>query len=539
VLLAAAVAVRAWGFWSIELNHFDEGVYVFSALGLSDPAQPMRLFPLQAHFSPPVYFGLVALLFEVLGRPSALAAIALNVGLGTGTVTLVWWVGRAWFGPSAGMASAALLAFNTFHIALSRTALSDVAFAASFVGALALLTAAIQRGRIDLSVLAGVAVGIAWNTKYHGWFALVIGAGALLLSQWRRGRSRAAFARAVTVIGVAGVVAAACYLPWALFVQSQPGGYAGLAAYQRTMLDPDWFENLFRQAGMQAYFEGPLSRCAPVLAVLSAGLVTGNRSWRMGSFVVLLFGTAAAALFVSVAGASLLMTLAALPRLVGRSSTADGVLMAWLGLWFVTTPAYHPYARLVLPFTIATHLGAGAWLESVLSRAATPARSRPWAITAAGAAAIVLVLILSWQHGRYGPWRPSRSMAEAVAEVASIVPPGERVVVIGEPALAFYLHLTGRPAFERMEQPEQLAREAVPVYVVTGIYAKWAPSLRDGLAALGARLEPIRSFSFRPNDVRLLDDFAPQQALDYLSHPDDRYDLTLYRFVPGMPGTRY
>jgi hypothetical protein len=130
------------------------------------------------------------------------------------------------------------------------------------------------------------------------------------------------------------------------------------------------------------------------------------------------------------------------------------------------------------------------------------------------------------------PWRSSRSVPEAAAAMEKIIPAGSRVIVIGEPPLAFYLHLANRPAFERTEDVETLADLHTPVYLVTGTYAKISPGLRKGLANFGARLMPLGTFPMIPSDIRLLDDLLPPRAWFYRVNPSDRYDITLYQLFP-------
>ena len=132
-VLFAALALRAWNALAHGIDHFDEGVYAFSALGIADPSAPLQLFPGEFRFSPPVFFTLIGAVAKVFHLQTDAAAIALNVALGTLTVAALWWIGRAWFGASAGLAAAALLGFNEYHVALSRTGLTDVAFSLFFL----------------------------------------------------------------------------------------------------------------------------------------------------------------------------------------------------------------------------------------------------------------------------------------------------------------------------------------------------------------------------------------------------------------------
>ena len=116
--------------------------------------------------------------------------------------------------------------------------------------------------------------------------------------------------------------------------------------------------------------------------------------------------------------------------------------------------------------------------------------------------------------------------------MTSVIPAGERVIVVGEPQLAFYLHLADRRAFERVDSTGPLARLDDRVYVVTGVYARRAPALRAGFKALAPRLTVLGVFPVRPNDVRLLDDLTAPRVRAYVDQPDDTFDLTLYELRP-------
>src|SRR5690349_10850718 len=87
VLVAALALVagvlRFWNTSGLALNHFDEGVYTFTALGMSDGQQPHVFYPDQVKFSPMVFPTLVSLSFRLFGGPSNLAAAFPNLLLGT------------------------------------------------------------------------------------------------------------------------------------------------------------------------------------------------------------------------------------------------------------------------------------------------------------------------------------------------------------------------------------------------------------------------------------------------------------------------
>lgn len=532
LLLLLGFSLRLWQISSVGLDHLDEGVYVLSALGVSDPGQPYRLYPTQFRFSPPAYFALVALCYQALGAPSDFAAVLVNVFLGTLTIAAVWWVGRAWFGPQAGIAAAALVTLSEYHIALSRTALTDVGFVLFFFVALGLIAVALQRASTGLAVLAGIAVGISWNTKYHGWFALVIAGLALLPYAYIYRARGLALARLLFLFLVISGVAVICYLPWALFVQGQPGGYAALLQYERTLIDGHWRTNLILQAQNQLFSEGPLTRVSIAVAFLCATLVSPRRIGSGPRFLLALVFVCLAALLLGGAGTAALVSLLALPALFKRaSSLSTWLALSGLAVWFFTTPLYHPYARLVLPFTITTYLIAGFWIAVVLNgpsgQVVRSIRQPIWA-----AIGIVIVLVAAFLLPRAGdPWRSSRSVPEAAAAMSVQIPPGSRIIVLGEPEVAFYLHLRNRPTWENTPDPDSWESNQTPVFIVTGVYVKRSLDLREELEKLGPRLVPLGKYAMEPKDIRLLDDFTPQEARAYRAQPDDTFELTLYRLA--------
>jgi len=534
ILLLSGFTLRIWDISSVGLDHFDEGAYAFSALGLTDSDQPHHLYPGQMKFSPPVFFGLVGFLYYIFGGPLDTAAVIVNVLLGTLTIGVVWWIGRKWFGPQVGIGAASLLALSEYHIGLSRTALTDVSFALFFLLALGAIVVAFQRQSAGLAIVAGLAVGLAWNTKYHGWFALLIASLALLPFALNRRTDRLVLKRSFFLLGIMIVVAVVCYLPWALYVQSQPGGYTALAAYQRTMLSPHWFRNVWWHAQNQFFFEGWLSRISVSIAFLCILLVPPQRGQITLRFLLILLFLSLSTLLIGSSGTAALLTVIGIPLFLRKNTPYPSwLVLGWLVIWFFTAPLYRPYARLVLPFTIATYFVACLWISSKMNEGLPQeSGSIAWRPICAAVSGVVVVMIASLIPSSSNPWRPSRGASEAAAAMEKIIPTGERVIVIGEPSLAFYLHLANRPAFERIEDIALLDSIKAPVYLVTGVYADRAPTLREGLKKLNDRLVPLGKAPMSPKDIRVLDDFAPPDARLYRTQPDNTYDLKLYRLLP-------
>jgi dolichyl-phosphate-mannose-protein mannosyltransferase len=558
-LAACALSLRAWGFNDTGLGQFDEGVYAFTGLGLSDPSQPHRMFPEQQKFSPPVYFSLVALSYLVRGA-SDHSAILVNVIVGTLSVLGIWWITRRWFGGAAALGAATFTALSEAHVILSRTALTDVTFTLLFFVALAAVVWSLERGGSWRVVVAGVMVGLAWNTKYHGWFALVIVAMAIVargLVGRHNARERDWTVGAAKRWLVIAVVAGLCYLPWAAFIQSQPAGTGGWSSYFATMLRIDWLGNAARHAAQQAWLEGPWSRASVPLAFLAITFASPAVRRRFGNWGVTLAMLCAGALTIGAAGTSALLVLLGMPGLRRRPvSLATTMMLALLVLWVVMAPLYHPYFRLLLPFMIALHVMAAAllarWVEGAdvfrlffwrPASASADAYVAP-ASTAArvprlfiGLAAVLLTVFAGrWLTDHSNPWRSARSFAAAADSIGALVPEGAPVMVLGEPALAFYLHQRGHPAFGRVTL-SALDAQTEPGYLIVGRYASSAPVLRTGLAERAPRLTLLDTISIVPTDLRLLDDLVPELATRYRERPDGRYELVLYRYVPVVSST--
>ncbi|HEX9565207.1 MAG TPA: glycosyltransferase family 39 protein [Gemmatimonadaceae bacterium] len=529
-----ALALRAWHLGDAGIAQFDEGVYALSGLGLSDPSQPHRLFPGQERFSPPVYISLVALSF-LLGGATDRGAILVNVILGTLTIPVLWWVARRWFGPGAGVAAAIMLALNESHVTLSRSALTDVTFALVFLLAVAGLMWALDEGGTRRAVVAGVLTGLAWNTKYHGWFAGLIAIGAVVTLLPRDGWN-ATWQRLRWLL-IAAVVALVLVLPWTLYIGSQPGSVGGWSNYFSTMLRVDWVGNLVTHVQQQQFLEGPWSRSAVPLAILA---VCGIR-WRTFPAFRLLAGvvvaTGAVSLILGEFAVTCALALAAAAQLWRTGDTASRMLLLWLALWCAAAPLYEPYFRLLLPFQMATYVAAGAAVVSLLSRQTDASVHRAPGMLAAGLTCALVAFLARSMPDASDPWSRGDALRRAAGQLGSHIPPGTAVTVVGEPALAFYLHQDGHPAFRRPSL-EDLRAMRGPAYLVAGVYAIRAPRLRDALASHGAQLQPVARIAVDPGDLRLLDDGRARLARAYRSQSASTYDLTLYFLAEASRDSR-
>ena len=532
-ILLVAFTARTWRLDTTSMDHYDEGVYAFSAWGLSDAARPLH--PEQRN-SPILHPWVTSLAFRLNGGPSDTLMLSVNAVLGTLTVLALWLVARRWFGPGAAVGAAAMLAANDYHIALSRSGLTDVLFALVFLLAIAAVAAAIEKPHVFRAVVAGLVVGLAWNTKYHGWLSVVIVTSGLVPFAIGRRWAAADYGKAIRQLAIITVVAMACYAPWAMYLIDAFGSYSEATKYQMTFLSREWPSNFVRQAGQQLYFDGVLTRVSLPAAIVAMAFLPPAWSPSMAWF-----GMLAATSIVSVlaGGTPLvwLITAAAIPQLMRTRQLTAWIVLAWGAILIVLTPVYEPFARLVVPFVLACTLASGyalsCWLPRSTSRS-SPAWHRAAALGVVAVAVVGAVLVARDSPSR---WRETRSLPNAATAIASLVEPGAPVLVIGEAALAFHLELAGLKAMKGFENFELLAEEAREQYVVTGYYTKGAPSLRAGRERLAPRLKELGRFDFTPTDFRILDSLRPAAARAFLDAPDDRYQLTLYRYTPGVPLT--
>jgi hypothetical protein len=532
ILALVAGALRAIAFGRLGVDHFDEGGYAMTAAALASGAGHPAIYPLQHFLSPPLFFGLGAAGMRLAGTLSAGVLIAISAAAGAATAAALYLAGRRWFGPAAAGAAALAIALSDYHILYSRAGLTDVLFTLLLVLAVAAFAAAEERENWTLAMLAGLLTGLAWNTKYHGWLAGVIAAGAVLpglLAPARR-----PWRPTLLRLALAALVAAAAYAPWALYVESREGGYTGLAAEHARFLKPAAaVRNTLAQWRAQQYLEGWTARLAPLAMVAWVLLHRPQaRRFRAGAWAVVLvlgslaLGASTVIGLLGFAGAAVLLVRH------GRSWTPHWVPLAFLGAFTVLTPLYQPYPRLLMPWLAAAALLAGVALEALLawSPSALVIRATP----AAAAAAMGAVIAVRGVPDAANPWRPRDGLRVAAREADRMTAGPAPVVVIGEPAVVFYLRRTGREAWH-VDRPADIPRY-VPAgrsyYLVGGIYSRRVRGPRSLAAWLEGHPEAVaigRAHVPWMSDVRLLDDFGPDAARRYRQAPRDDYDLTIYR----------
>lgn len=223
LLVAFAAALRFWQLDSLGLTHFDEGSYAMTGRWLATFGREGWIF--QSGHAPGLFPTLVGMCFLLCGVQDY-AAIGVSACTGSLTVAVIYTIGRCWFGRAAGLLAALFLATAEYHLIYSRLALTDATFTLLFWASLGCLFMGIQENRRSWLISGGVLTGLCWNTKYHGFFPLLI-AGAWLCVQavYRLSRRHQPVAAKELwrSFGLAAAIAGLLYLPWLLFVQFSVG----------------------------------------------------------------------------------------------------------------------------------------------------------------------------------------------------------------------------------------------------------------------------------------------------------------------------
>lgn len=519
-VLTAGSALRLLHLKEVGVDHFDAGAYAVSAASVRDGEA--QLFPKQHFLSPPVFFTLSGWLARGTGLPIDRALAWMSGLFGVLTVLLAFLLGRAFMNDRAGLFAAAFIALSDHHIVLSRMGLTDTAFCALFLLALGLHRAAHRRDSYKLAILAGIAVGVAWNTKYHGWLAGMIAALATLpdfLAAASAGRWRILGRHAL-----ATAVACALYLPWFLHISGEEGGYAALATEHRRFLSDAgrFLQHGYRHFESWRYFDGALSHIGLAVAFLVAG--TGSTRLRLSIALALL----SLSFLVTSAGVIVILALIAIATALktGHWRSLSWPL-AFAIVFYLLTPLYRPYNRLAIPLILASALLAPAglsWLEGLTTRYR---RVQPGLL---GLAAIFTALsfIAAPQPtvGVFGATSGFRHGSAAIVERLESEKPLGVVHVVGEPSLVHYLREAGIDA-RGIDLLEQI--KARPAIAIVGIYALRTPQNREFLSANRDRVEELLSMAVPVGDIRLLDDFSPTDARAIRKSGGTPHMLTAYR----------
>jgi 4-amino-4-deoxy-L-arabinose transferase-like glycosyltransferase len=438
-----AFALRGWNPAHMAVEHFDEGVYASNLYcGPNHNPDAPWSYPDRYMYAPPLLPELLEAAMLMTEAPGSVMWV--NVLVGAITVLAVWCVAREWFGPVSAVIACLLAATNEYHIAFSRTALTDPLLCLWLLLAVYAGWKAILTRNLFWIASAGVCAGLAWCTKYNGWLALAItGSGTLAWLLVSRPSLKTA-SLALAIWGVTVLIAGAIFQGVVLRDLAGHGGYSAVAANHAQYIVGfgGWWASFRHQlaahrqidgwitlAGMLCAFglgsllavgrftwngyrnapERPAAAAAILLIplmVLVAGLILGSSMLLgVGGLIGILLAIRSPRRLdgspipaASPANAHPVSTTKELPDAAREASTrvqlAGWMTAAWFCGLIVAVPLYHPYPRLSLPWLIPCWVAAAAGLGALVRTTSAARREADVdTIRPAGLAAIALLLV--------------------------------------------------------------------------------------------------------------------------------------------------
>jgi 4-amino-4-deoxy-L-arabinose transferase-like glycosyltransferase len=295
---------------------------------------------------------MIAVLNFLFGGASDFDAVVPGIVAGTLAVFVAWRLAQAAFGSEAAIATSIILATSGIAIAFGRSAMTESMFVLMWL--LAMLAGArfLTSPGPGRAIMLGIAVGLAQLTKYNGALTGVIvsltAVADVLIVPRGKPRDLRAFRRRIFWGIFAAIIAAGCYAPWFLFVEDH-GGYRELMRHHGGYVTglSRWIPNLRLQLA-----QGWVFQRQPLLMVLSLFMLANLRqaiSSRKGRL-----DYAWIACLAVLPNAPAFIAAWSVPRVWSRSNVAGRMIAVWLVTMFLLTPIYHPYARLWLPFALAS-----------------------------------------------------------------------------------------------------------------------------------------------------------------------------------------
>lgn len=524
-LFVIGVAVRIAFPSAMAVEHFDEGVY---ASNLWCPDSGFQ-YPDRHLYAPALIPALIEWSLMLFGTTSW-APMVPSLVFGSLTVPLIWWVGRSWFGPAAGLSAAALAALSDYHILFSRSALTDVTLGFWLLLAVYCFECAFRTLNPARAVIAGVVTGLAWWTKYNGWLPLAISLSGLLAWSLFAPREERQLERRLLLWAVAAVTAIAVWSPfWWLL----PQGYSQVAANHRLYVVgfTGWWSGFVRHYESQSFG----FRSATYISWLAVILLV----------VVRVSPSRYRACFNQPVPVPQIST----PL---RFTQAEWMLAAWFIGLTLTTPLYRPYPRLAMPWIVATWL-AGTWMFLETSRFEN-VRLLPrkvskviWYVVWLAYSYVLLYVPLfenvplPRENLVASGWQSRTALADMAPKIHEVVRRvvtdagsrdvgGRRAVlyVFAEPGLFFHLPAddfavgpVGSLDFLKPDAPAT----GLPTFLVTGPHAHRSAAFAEQAMQHAARIELVQSWPYAASDFVLLDQVPPSQ----LDAERAKCEIRLYR----------
>lgn len=555
---------------AIAIEHFDEGVY---ASNLLFSEQEGFRYPDRHLYAPSLVPALIEWSIIAFGD-KGIAPMLPSLLFGTLTIPLIWWVGRQWFGPLSGIAAATLLSLSDFHIAFSRSALTDVPLCFWLLLAVYLFERAFRDLSWFAAIFAGVTTGLAWWTKYNGWLPLAISLSGLMAWSVFARRNERHFLRHLALWAVAAVTA---LLVWSPYWLSIPNGYAEVARNhsQYFVGFAGWTSGVLRQREALEAFNSPWSWGGLVIAVVGIGMMwnwtspsnlLGGRDSPITRCQWVVFLVAAVIVVMAMTANRFLLASAIFALFVGilvtvilwlkgwqhgnpelavsaNSSAAqfiryffqrsDWFLAAWVIGLSVSIPLYRPYPRLALSGLVGVVLLVSRW-STLRPRAVSPPPTWKeqigrWILFGL---TIMCLSLFDFERPplfdsfRFRCWETRSQFREITRGVTSdalrVAKAGNQkpmqntqavLYVYAEPGLFFHLPSDGlavQPA-GNLNFVDIEATRKLPTFLVTGPHAHRSQAFANEFAKRADQFERIASYPYDASDFVRLDDVSATQ----------------------------
>ena len=454
--------VRLAGLNRSGLTHFDEGIYALAGGWVFQDGGISAIDPGLIAYAPPFFVLLVGVAYRLLGV-SDTSSILVSIVAGIAALPMVGLLARRIFGPGAGAAATGFAAVSVPHVVFSRMALTDSTFLLTWLIALEMGRAFLERPTWLRACGLGLAVGLAQLTKYNGWLTggIVVVSAAFDLLRDPESRKRWQVARTFGFGSLAALIALLVDLPWIRFVERH-GGYASLLEHQRSYLGTasSWPRHLLLQLDQMVALSGGRYWQLAGLACALAGVafvVRRPRTSNLGSLVAVHVIVVAA----FAPNLNALCVALAIPILLASGSRSRRFLGVACLIPVILTPFYHPYARLWLPVEGLGWIVLGGAVATLWTEQLDILRSRrKWLALIGGG--IVFCVSLWLTSGRAKPalpfpdvLGPTDSLRLAVPLLAKAIPAEvSSVLVLARPPVLFYL--SGRINAQRVADEEAL-----------------------------------------------------------------------------------
>jgi dolichyl-phosphate-mannose-protein mannosyltransferase len=553
VVVAVGVALRVAALSHSAIEHFDEGVYASNIyFGPPDYAYPMQRF-----YAPPLLPVLIETAMTagaLVGISQNLAALLPSFAAGCGTIVAVWWLGRFWFSPAAGIAAATLAALSDFHIAFSTASLTDVMLGLWLILAVDAIGRSLLNADFRWAIGAGIYTGLAWWTKYNGWLPLAIEVAALPLL-WLSLRPEAQQRwKWLCCFMVTALFAGGIWAPYYSSLLPQ-GGYAPIAENHAKYVVgwSGWLDSAARQFVNVLVIEGPASKLSVAVAWIAPMLLAAP-NWRR--LLWRACQAAAIGLFSALTSSFVVIGIGVVMGLVGMGLSIRGegpstaatrrqwIGLALVGIWWAAmlaaTPLYFPYLRLALPYMMAAWLAAGLTCGGT-----TIARDRELLTSARGrwqwfvvygtvGAAVLAALAICHPHRKMLELPVDRRGIQFIASQArgDMGADTPRVAyVYGEPAAFFQLHAAGEEIVVAVADvptaPARIDGRAAPTFLIDGPHADRDPQFQQQWTAASSKWKLVGQYEYLPSALVWLDLHDPRIAA---AEKPKKESLRLYRY---------